>query len=381
MPAASILIKPASSACNLRCRYCFYRALSGTRGQSDCGMMQEDTLEALVKNALSYADDFCSFAFQGGEPMLAGLPFYETLIRLQETYNTKKLRIQNTIQTNGTMIDENWARFFARHHWLVGLSLDGDRRANSPRVDSAGSETLARVLEAARLLEKHGVEYNIVSVVTALSAERAGAVYQYFKKKKFQYLQFIPCLDAAPGAHSEDSLTPQLYGRFLSELFDLWYADYLAGYDLDIRMFSNWVQMAAGYQPESCGMSGRCTCYFVVEGNGNVYPCDFYASDEWLLGTVHDRFQDLMEGEKARRFVTCSLPVDPKCSACKHLFLCRGGCRRWREPFVDGEPSLNCLCGAYEIFFEHCADRIYQLGQALHRAMQQPCGSTRRRRT
>ena len=165
------------------------------------------------------------------------------------------------------------------------------------------------------------------------------------------------------------SLTPALYGKFLCELFDLWYADYLAGCSPDIRTFSNWVQMAAGCPPESCGMAGTCTCYFVVEGNGNVYPCDFYAADPWLLGTVRDGFRTLAESETARRFVQSSLSVDEKCRGCRYFALCRGGCRRWREPFGEGELSLSCLCQAYEMFFDHCGDRVLRLGQALRQAM------------
>lgn len=378
MPNASILIKPASSACNLSCRYCFYRTLCKTREEADRGRMKRETLEALVKNALSYADHFCAFAFQGGEPMLAGLDFYRDVIAFQKKYNTRGVVIQNTIQTNGTLITEEWAKFFAEHHFLVGLSLDGGKRENSFRVDHKGNPTLPRILAGAELLDKHRVEYNIISVVTALSAQNPEAVYRYFKKKGFLFLQFIPCLDEKPGQQRDTSLTPQMYGHFLNTIFDLWYEDYLSGYNLDIRMFSNWVQMAAGYQPEECGMSGCCSCYFVVEGDGKVYPCDFYAVDEWLLGTVEDDFKELMTGERAKAFVAASLPVDPKCRDCRHLALCRGGCRRWREPLQDGAPSRNALCEAYEIFFDHCSERIYRLGKALHYTMTLTQNDTRR---
>ena len=123
--------------------------------------------------------------------------------------------------------------------------------------------------------------------------------------------------------------------------------------------------MAAGYMPESCGMSGKCNCYFVVEDNGNVYPCDFYCTDEWKLGTIDDDFNDLIKSDKAKNFVSCSLPVNDKCKKCKYLYLCRGGCRIWREPFINVKPSLNCLCGANEKFFEHCIDRIYLLANII----------------
>lgn len=370
MASASILIKPSSSACNIRCKYCFYRSLSGERNCPNSGMMSYDTLETLVKNALNYADEFCSFAFQGGEPTLAGLDFYRTLIELQQKYNTKGTKIQNTIQTNGILIDDEWAEFFKENNFLVGLSLDGDRKLNRFREDNSGGNTFDRIMDTVKIFNSHGVEYNIVSVVTSLTAKNTAELYGFFKKNGFMYQQYIACLDEKQDKKYGYSLTPRAYGRFLCELFDLWYEDFIHGYNLDIRAFSNWVQMAAGYQPESCGMSGQCVCYFVVEGDGSVYPCDFYASDQWKLGTVYDDFGTLIESKKAKDFVGCSLPIHEKCRKCRHLYLCRGGCRRWREPFVNGEPSLNCLCEAYEIFFDHCSDRIYLLGKALRRRLE-----------
>lgn len=267
MPNANILIKPASSACNLRCRYCFYRSISQSRTETGCGMMTRETLEA------------------------------------------------------------------------------------------------------ARLLEKHKIEYNIVSVVTALSAEDPAAVYRYFKKKDFRYLLFIPCLDGSPDLQTKASLTPQMYGKFFNTLFDLWYEDYMAGHIIDIRMFSNWVQMAAGYRAEECGMSGECSCYFAVEGNGKVYPCDFYAMDKWLLGTVEDAFDELIQGETAQTFIRSAPPVDSECQSCRHQAQCRGGCRRWRESFAEGQLARNHLCEAYTLFFEHCEERNYRLGRALRTVM------------
>lgn len=371
MPAASILIKPASSLCNIRCKYCFYRSLAQERDQESYGIMAHETLEALVKNALNYADGYCSFAFQGGEPTLAGLDFFREAVRLQKLYNTKHVEIQNTIQTNGIVINEEWAEFFAENHFLVGLSLDGNRKANCCRVDAKGNETFSTIMRTVRYFDKYHVEYNIVSVVNAFTAKHVRNSYLFFKEKGFLFQQYIACLDETPGTTSEYSLTPKAYGTFLNELFDLWYEDFTHGYNLDIRTFSNWVQMAAGYAPESCGMSGQCVCYFVVEGDGSVYPCDFYCTDEWKLGTVHDDFRQLIQSEKATRFVGCSRTVDAKCKTCQYFSLCRGGCRRWREPFLNGEPSLNCLCEAYEIFFHHCWDRIVRLGQWLRGQLEQ----------
>ena len=366
MQAASILIKPVSSACNIDCRYCFYKKLVKNRETADFGKMTGETAEQLVKNAISYTEDFVSFAFQGGEPTLAGLPFFEHFLELEQKYNTKNLEIQNTIQTNGTLIDEKWAKFLHDNHFLVGLSLDGGKSVNDfCRVDASGESTFARLMETVSLLERYQVEYNIVSVVTSKSVEKLPYLYNFFKKKHFMYLQFIPCMDESPDQKNPYSLTPEAYGQFLCELFDLWYEDFSHGLSIDIRMFSNLAQMAAGFPPEECGMCGHCSTYFVVESNGNVYPCDFYAVDEWKLGTVYDDFKKLYDSELSQKFMEMSVPVHEKCRSCRHFDLCRGGCRRWREPVRDGEAALNVMCPAYEMFFEHCRERIFLLGDYI----------------
>lgn len=370
MQATSILIKPVSSACNIDCRYCFYKKLVKNRETADFGRMTEETAEQLVKNAVSYAEDFVAFAFQGGEPTLAGLPFFEHFVELEQKYNTKNLEIQNTIQTNGTLIDEKWAQFLHDNHFLVGLSLDGGKSVNDfCRVDAKGESTFARLMETVELLDRYQVDYNIVSVVTAKSVEKLPFLYNFFKKKHFMYLQFIPCMDESPEQKNPYSLTPEAYGKFLCELFDLWYEDFSHGFSIDIRMFSNLAQMAAGFPPEECGMCGHCSTYFVVESNGNVYPCDFYAVDEWKLGTVKEDFQALYDSRLSQKFMGMSAPVHEKCRSCRHFDLCRGGCRRWREPVREGEAALNVLCPAYEMFFDHCMERIFLLGDYIKSRM------------
>lgn len=369
MPPVSLLIKPASSGCNIKCKYCFYRSISETREKSNFGFMSQKTLETMVKKAFFHAEEFVSFAFQGGEPTLIGLEFYRNLIELQKKYNTRKLKVQNTIQTNGTLIDENWAKFLYENNFLVGLSLDGPRKINDGfRVDGNGG-TFNRVMDTVKLLRKYNVDFNIVSVVTSKSFDKAAYIYKFFKKHKFLYLQFIPCLDEDPCEKQESTLSKGEYGRFLNDIFDLWYEDFIHGYNIDIRMFSNLVQMAAGYRPEACGMTGKCSCYFLVEGDGSVYPCDFYARDELKLGTVEDDFESILDGKVAKEFTKSSLLIDEKCKKCNHFYLCRGGCRRWREPFVNGKPSLNVLCEDYQVFFEHCSERIYKLGAYLKKKL------------
>ncbi len=330
--------------------------------------MKEETLETLVREAIAYADGSLTFAFQGGEPTLAGLDFFQKAVELQQKYNNKKLQIENTIQTNGLLIDEKWARFLGEHRFLVGLSLDGPKKMHDRyRKDAAGQDTFARIMHSVQLLEHYHVDYNVVTVVTNDTAKQASFLYKFWKRNHYPFVQFIPCMDEikrqdGTQERSIYAVEPEQYGKFLCELFDLWYADFAAGEAMDIRMFSNLAQMAAGYPAEECGMNGCCNCYFVVEGDGSVYPCDFYCMDAWKLGTVNDGFVQMKTSEKAKAFMEASRPVCAACQECPYFSLCRGGCRRWREPFVDGKPGLNQLCPAYRMFFAHASERMERLG-------------------
>lgn len=371
MPPISLLIKPASSLCNLRCKYCFYHSVSSQRQTESYGLMSTDMLEELIIKALNYAEGFCTFAFQGGEPTLVGLEFYQKLIELQKKHNKKGVQINNTLQTNGVVIDGNWAKFLACNKFLVGLSLDGPKDIHDKlRVDARGAGSFKAVMNATRLFDKYKVEYNILTVVNAMVARHPSQVYNFFKKNGFRYLQFIQCLDPLgekPGRH-EHSLTPKRYSQFLKAIFDLWYNDLISNNYISIRTFDNYVHMAAGYPPESCNMAGICTCYFVIESNGGVYPCDFYVLDKWYLGNIQEHsFDKLIKSETANRFVETSKHIDEHCKGCKHYSLCRGGCRRTREPFSGGKPDLNYYCLAYKEFFDYAGDRINQIARGIRR--------------
>lgn len=371
MPAASILIKPTSANCNMNCSYCFYKCLSSNREQYSKGFMSEETLEELVRQAIAYADGSLTFAFQGGEPTLAGINFYKKALELQKKYNTKHLYIENTIQTNGLLIDDAWAKFLAENHFLVGLSLDGPRKLHDCyRKDTEGNGTFERLMETVNLFVRYRVDYNVVSVITNETAKKASFLYKFWKRNGFPFIQFIPCMDEEhrriPDAEKSCfAVEPVQYGRFLCEIFDLWYADFKQGTAMDIRMFSNLAQIAAGFQAEECGMNGCCNCYFAVEGDGSVYPCDFYCMDEWKLGTVADGFAFLFASDKSKEFMYTSHHVAEKCKICPYFTLCRGGCRRWRESLLNEKLPVNKLCPAYELFFAHAGGQISELGVFL----------------
>jgi len=258
MPPINLLIKPASSNCNLRCKYCFYHSIADNREIKSYGLMEIDALETVVKKALIYADEMCTFSFQGGEPTLAGIDFFKKFIEFTNKYNTKNVIVNFALQTNGILINEEWAEFLFRNNFLVGISLDGPKDIhNTHRIDVKNSGTFNKVMKAIALFEKFKVQYNILCVVTALSARYANKIYSFFKENRFEYIQFIPCLDALnekKGLH-QYSLKPSDLVKFLKLTFDRWYEDFMKGEYVSIRYFDNLVSIILGYGNEACNMS------------------------------------------------------------------------------------------------------------------------------
>lgn len=375
MPPINILIKPASSACNMACKYCFYRDVAEHREQAFEGMLSLQKMERVIRAGMEYADHSCSFAFQGGEPTLAGLDFYRGVVELQKKYARSGLEIHNAIQTNGMLIDEEWAAFLAENRFLVGLSLDGPAELhNLNRLDTVGEGTFNRVMRAARLMEKHGVEFNILCVVTGRNARSVEKIYRFYRRQGFRWLQFIPCLDSLEQQRGEEKyhLSAENYGDFLIRLFDLWYEDLQRGEYISIRHLDNWLSILLGGQPEACSMTGQCAVQFVVEGDGGVYPCDFYVLDEWRMGTVGESsFAEMQRGEVAARFIQASLRVPDKCRRCRWYGLCRNGCRRNRMTLLAGEVDRNCYCEAYQRFFSQREKQLMQAARLLAQGVDQ----------
>ena len=372
MPALSLLIKPASGNCNLRCRYCFYADELDNREIRSYGKMSVDTMRTIVDKAMEYGDYECTIAFQGGEPTLAGLDFYRDLVAYVTAHeNPKKLKIHYALQTNGYLINEEWAAFLGENHFVVGVSLDGLQEIHDRyRLDAAGKGTYQRVISAIRLLEKHQVEYNILTVVTAATARNGQKIYNYFKKNHFGYQQYIECLDPIgeePGQH-EYSLTPEKYGEFLKSMFDAWYLDMRSGTYVYNRYFENLMMIMAGQQPESCNMRGVCGKQWVFEADGSVYPCDFYALDQWRLGNIQENsFEEMDEKRDELGFIQWSMRQQEDCQKCRWFGLCRNGCRRNREPVMAEHTNRNYFCKSYQMFFEYAYPRleeIYQLYMA-----------------
>ena len=367
MPALQIMLKPASAACNLRCAYCFYREEADSRTCPDCGIMTENTARQIIRKTLDYAghvsDSHVSFAFQGGEPTLAGLPFFRNFVRIVQEENHFHIPVDFSLQTNGTKLNDEFAAFLAKEHFLVGLSLDGIRAVHDRyRTDAAGHGTYDAVLRASHLLREHRVPYNILCVVTDALCMHGDAVWNTLSP--YGHLQFIPCLPPMTENAVSYAPEPEHYAQFLDAVFRGYYRNFRRGTFVSVRTFDNWLNLLLRRPPESCAMCGSCMPSLVIESDGDAYPCDFYALDDVLLGNlcVADTTIDtLLSSEKMRDFLAPSHAVPDTCRTCRYYPLCRNGCRRERTE-KDGRTRH---CAAYRTFFdrhigqlEDMADRI-----------------------
>ena len=378
MPPISLLVKPASGSCNMRCRYCFYTDETENRTVPSMGVMSIETMKTMVDKALIFADGDCSFAFQGGEPSLAGLPFFRALTDYVKDHpNPKKVRVHYSFQTNGYNLNEDWAKWFVENQVLVGISLDGPKEIHDRyRVDHAGKGTYQKVMSSIQLFNKYHVDYNILTVVTSATSRHGQQVYNFFKKNDFRYQQYIECLDPIGEVQGgyEYSLTPERYEEFLKTTFDSWYLDMKSGRYVYNRYFENLMMIIARQGAESCNMRGVCGAQWVIEADGSVYHCDFYALDEWYLGNInHDSFETMEQQRQTLGFIEWSKQIPEDCKNCRYFGLCRNGCRRNREPVTSTSTQKNYFCSAYKNFIEYAYSRLAEIYQMLvRRANQRP---------
>lgn len=363
MPSITVMLKPASGLCTMRCTYCFYADEVAARRVPCCGVMSEDVLRGVLARVLDYATDRCTIAFQGGEPTLAGLPFYRRLIELERELNVHGAAISHALQTNGCDLDDEWAAFFAEHDFLVGVSLDGDRDIHDAnRVDVEGRGTFDRVMASIGLLKKHGVRFNILSVVTEQSARRTQSTGRFFERRGLDFQQYIPCLDPLdeePGGHAW-SLTSDGFEQHLKTSFDQWYRAAQRGELRYHRFFVNLLNLMDGQRPEACDLCGACSRQLVVEADGSVYPCDFYMRDEYRLGNLAtDTLDEIERARDELGFVQASAALKASCAGCTWERLCRGGCRRYWEPLGgEAQAPRNRFCDAYKSFFAYAYPKL-----------------------
>lgn len=348
----TLLVKPAAGLCNMNCRYCFYRSASETRENR---IMTSETVDTLIQKIREYRPSALSVVFQGGEPTLAGLDYYKSFVnKIKEIIMAP---VNYALQTNGLLIDDAFAQFFKENNFLVGISLDGNRKTNDRyRLDKSGESVFQKAQNSINTLKKHEVDFNILSVIDNENAEDIENSYSFFKEQGYNFLQFIPFVDGEDGV----ALTPEKYGEFLKKIFDLWYADFINGDYVSIRHIDNYIGILLGNPPENCAMCGVCGSYFVVEANGDIFPCDFYCKGEYRLGSICDE-KPFKVSEKQKEFIEQSMLIHEKCRDCKYRILCRGGCKRDR---TDGY-TKNRYCEAYKSFFDYAADRMINAAKLL----------------
>lgn len=356
----SILIKPASGNCNMECEYCFYESTKEFRKENSDKRMSLETLENIVKKAFDFDKEGIAFAFQGGEPTLVGLDFYKEFIKFKDKYNKNNISVNMSMQTNGYNIDEKWAEFFKKENFLVGLSIDGPRYIhNKYRTLKDGKGTFDDILKAKKILDEKGVQYNVLTVINSGNYFKAKDIYNFYKKNKIFFVQFIPCLDSGfeqTGNHSF-SLKPSMYEMFLKEFFDLWYEDYKRGSAISVRLFENICAMMLGMMPESCEFMGKCSIQNVIESDGSIYPCDFYVTQQNELGNINEiEFEDIPKSKPAIRFVETESPLN-KCKTCKYGILCKGGCKRYR----DISTQEYYYCNTFINFYDYTIDRFIKI--------------------
>ncbi len=364
LPSAfHVMVKPRGAICNLDCQYCFFLRKEALYPKSSF-RMSADLLEEYTRQMIAAQQaPQVTFAWQGGEPTLMGLDFYRQAVAFQQKYQRPGVRIDNAFQTNGTLLTDEWGEFFKEHNFLVGLSLDGPRPLHDAyRLDKGGRPTFDRVMAGLRILQKHGVEYNLLCCVSSANADHPLEVYRFFRDEiGAQYLQFIPIVERDNDTGFQEgtrvtkrSVTGRQYGRFLIEIFDEWVRRDVGR--VYVQIFDVCLAVWVGEKPGLCIFDETCGHAMAIEHTGDLYSCDHFVEPRHYLGNIRQTpLIELASLEKQWEFGQAkrdSLPA--YCRQCDVRFICNGGCpkdRLLRTP--DGEPGLNYLCEGYKAFFTH----------------------------
>lgn len=352
----SILIKPASSRCNLKCDYCFYLNTAENRKVHTLPLLSLDTVKVLMEKIFVDADTV-HFMFQGGEPTLVNLSWYKSFIELSKKMNTKNIPVSLSFQTNGTMINDDWAKFFSENKILVGLSLDGFPQLNNlHRKTTNGEKTSNHVMNGIKALKKAKVPFNILSVVTNDTVNNLDQSWRFFMKNGLFYLQYIPAIDPI-NEEKNKYLSPSEYGKFLITLYDRWEYHLKNNAPVSIRLFDNLISMMMGKKPEACDMCGICSVQYVIEGNGDIYPCDFYCLDDYKLGNIiENSIEEIDKKRDEIKFIEKSKAVNEDCKNCPYFYLCRNGGKKYR----DNNGKFR-FCESYKMLFDNRLEQMAEI--------------------
>ena len=368
-----VMLKPAGAHCNLACKYCYYLEKSHLYQNSLRHLMSDEMLEQFTREYIeAQTMPQVLFTWHGGEPLMRSIDFYKKALALQKKYAHGK-QIDNVIQTNGTLLTDEWCEFFAKNHWLVGISIDGPQEYHDHyRVTPAGKPSWEKVMQGISLLKKHRVEWNAMAVVNAYNAEHPLEFYHFFRDNGCQYLQFTPIVERLTEHEdgrtlasladnreiplADASVTPEQWGNFLCTIFDDWVRHDVGKTFVEIFdcTLANWM----GVLPGICAYSKECGHAGVMEHNGDVYSCDHFVFPEYKLGNIRDQsLIDMLYGEKQQAFSRLKHTSLPRqCKECDMEFACHGECPKNRfEKDKYGEPGLNYLCQGYYQYYSHVA--------------------------
>jgi len=383
-----VMSKPVGSACNLACAYCYYLEKShlypttqGTRFA-----MSDETLELFIRQYIeAQTQPQVLFTWHGGEPLMRPISFYEKAMALQQRYAGGRL-IDNSLQTNGTLLTDEWCAFFRKHNWLIGISIDGPQEFHDEyRRARGGAPSFQKVMRGINLLRKHGVEWNAMGVVNDFNADYPLDIYHFYKDIGCQYIQFAPIIerflpnaaarrlasvadDNARAELADFSVTPEQYAHFACTIFDEWVRNDVG--KVYVQLFDATMARWVGQQPGICVMAETCGHAAVIEHNGDVYSCDHFVFPKYRLGNVHDEtITSMMYSPRQHAFGQAKRQALPRqCRECEWLFACNGGCPKDRFlTTADGEPGLNYLCEGYQRFFRHVAPYMdYMKNELMH---------------
>lgn len=378
-----VMLKPASAHCNLACKYCYYLEKNKLYPTAQRHLMSDEMLEQFTREYIeAQTMNQVLFTWHGGEPLLRSIDFYRKALSLQQKYAGGR-RIDNVIQTNGTLLTDEWCEFFAQNHWLVGISIDGPQPDHDHyRLTAAGKPSWKKVMQGIKLLKKHGVEWNAMAVVNAYNANHPLEFYRFFKENGCQFLQFTPIVerltrhedgrtlaslaDKDEFSLSEASVAPEQWGYFLCAIFDEWVRKDVGKIFVEIFdcTLANWM----GISPGICAYSKECGHAGVMEHNGDVYSCDHFVFPEYKLGNIRDHsLIDMLYGEQQQEFSRLKHSSLPRqCKECDMEFACHGECPKNR--FMKdkyGDSGLNYLCPGYYHYYQHVAPYMDYMKQEL----------------